>query len=230
VPVALRPDEPGTDPTMARQSNQQEDGQDAAQPRSRIAGAISRLLGIEPNETQDGNSHGTHDGNHDGAQNGAQHGAHNGAQVGAHDGVQDGAHNGNQDGTHDGASADPFRVFRSRDALIDLAPGERPPADAKVHAQALLVWLQADPELAGNWLRRSLLEKLYAGPFLEAVGWPPESWHTVAHHFNKLPGVKWRQKDNRKGSDRVGPSPREYWVPKPKAAVVELAAEKRKRA
>ena len=99
----------------------------------------------------------------------------------------------------------------------------------KVHAEVFFVWLQGDADLAGYWVRSSLLIKLYNGPFLEIMkglaNWSPKSWHTVAHHFRKLPGIKTRQKDNRKGWDRKeGSSPTEYWIPKPKAAVASASA------
>jgi hypothetical protein len=94
-----------------------------------------------------------------------------------------------------------------------------------------LTWLQGT-EAAGNWMRRSLLEKLYVGPFIHAIQEPAQAWLTVARHFRKLSGVKVRQKDLRVGMYREGgPSTAlDYWIPKRSASVVKLAAAERKRA
>jgi hypothetical protein len=84
-------------------------------------------------------------------------------------------------------------------------------------------------DLVEHWARRSLLQKLYDGPFLQdAVGWPAESWQTVAGHFRKLPGVKVRQRDLRGRANREGrPSTvTDYWLPKCSATVVDLAARR----
>jgi hypothetical protein len=100
--------------------------------------------------------------------------------------------------------------------VVDVAIGEADPIGPQDHAEAFLLWLQGT-ELAGEWVARSLLEKLYAGLFLadarQHFGWSPELWPSVAHHLRKLPGVKTRLLDGRKGHDRKGPSRTVYWIP-----------------
>jgi hypothetical protein len=135
------------------------------------------------------------------------------------DGFQAGGQPVGSNGSGNGLGYD-FSIGRISDTLVDLAPGERQLADAEAHAEAFLVWLQGDAEVGGNWIRRSLLEKLYAGPFVEIMaglsGWSPEPWPTVARYFRKRPGVKVRQKDLRGGAYRSGgPSTAtDYWIPR----------------
>jgi hypothetical protein len=87
-----------------------------------------------------------------------------------------------------------------------------------------LDWLEGT-EAAGNWMRRTLLEKLYIGPFIHGAQMPSQHWQTVARHFRKLSGVKVRQRDLRVGEYREdGPlTATDYWIPKRSASVVKLA-------
>ena len=201
---------------------------------ARLKARIARLLGVEaepPNKTHDGVQDGARDGDGDGAEHGHQDGLQNGlcnrvqhgALNGHHHWQQGGGDEGTPNGTLDG-EGQPFDIALIGDTLVDLPPDRCPPLDAKEHALSLLEWLQ-ETDMAGHWVRRSLLEKLYMGRFLREFGLSPEPWPTVAHHFRKLRGVKVRQKDGRKGSSRKGSSPLDYWIPK--SVVVERASVER---
>jgi hypothetical protein len=83
----------------------------------------------------------------------------------------------------------------------------------------LLLWAQGT-ELAGEWVARSLLERLYLGPFttevLQRFDWPQEPWSSVARYLRSMPGVKVRKRDGRRGPGRQGKARTDYWVPKPR--------------
>src|SRR5262245_16717513 len=96
--------------------------------------------------------------------------------------------------------------------LVDVPVGAPEPVDAHDHAEAFLEWLQGT-ELAGEWVGRSPLEKLYTGMFavemLTSAGRSSEAWRTAAHHLRELPGVKTRLHD---GRSRGGKSITVYWI------------------
>jgi hypothetical protein len=205
--------------------------------------AVNRLLGIVGDA---GNATGNKPGNEAGQQYGLQAGLSNGLRDGTDnvsqaggqpglqtvldDGFQGGGNDGPQPGNEDGNEYG-FQVGRIGDTLVDLEPGQEAPPDAEDHAVVFLTWLQGT-DAAGNWVRRSLLERLYAGPFIDDVQLPHEAWQTVARHFRKLSGVKVRQKDLRGAAYREG-SPStvtDYWIPKRSASVVKLFAAEHKRA
>src|SRR6185295_5247014 len=147
-----------------------------------------------------------------GAEHGVHHGPLGGGQVGSQGGSQVGATDGGEIG---------FRIARHDGAWIDVPVGEPEPVGAEAHAEAFLVWLQGTG-LAGEWLARTLLEKLYESLFttevLQHVGWEPEAWPSVARHLRSMPGVKVRRRDGRRGSGRQGKARTDYWVPKPRRA------------
>jgi hypothetical protein len=139
--------------------------------------------------------------------------------TGADSGPRDGAEHGTHDGGQVGADNVPdlgFRVARRNGVVVDVAIGEPDPVGPEDHADAFLLWLQST-ELAGEWVARSLLQKLYVGLFMADVmrfaGWTTEPWPSVAHQLRKLPGVKTRLLDGRKGHDRKGASRTVYWIP-----------------
>src|SRR5262249_34536335 len=90
--------------------------------------------------------------------------------------------NGVNDGLNDGVN-DGFRVARRDGFLVDFPIDELEPVDARDHAEAFIEWLQGT-ELAGEWVARSLLEKLYTGMFAAEVLAPAGRrrgvWRTVA--------------------------------------------------
>jgi hypothetical protein len=190
-----------------------------------LKGSVQQSVPDTGNETvrqtvrESDNEAGQHHGFSDGLSHVDQHGADNGLKAEPEPGPDDGRDDGPDYG---------FRIARVGDTLIDLAPGEEAPPNVAEHAQAFLLWLQGS-DLVEHWARRSLLEKLYIGPFLHAVGWPAESWQTVAGHFRKLSGVKVRNKDLRVGAYREGKptTVTEYWLPKHSVAVVKLAERQR---
>jgi hypothetical protein len=91
------------------------------------------------------------------------------------------------------------------------------PIGAEAHAEAFLLWLQGT-DLAGDWVARSLLERLYSSLFatevLQRFGWAPEAWDIIARHLRTMRGVETRKRDGRRGPDRQGKARTDYWVPK----------------
>jgi hypothetical protein len=155
---------------------------------------------------------------------GADSGATHGVEPGLHHGVLDGGQVGNEVGNQVGCQVGiddgddlGFRIVRHDGAWVDVAVGEPEPIGADAHAEMFLVWLQGT-DLAGEWLARSLLERLYGSLFttevLQRVGWTPETWGTVARHLRSMPGVKARLRDGRRGPGRQGKARTDYWVPK----------------
>lgn len=173
----------------------QHDQDELPAPRSRFARAISKVASLY----QDGVQHGKLNGNCDGISHGRE------------DGDQQGFHDDQSNGLVD----DGELVFVVQgDAVWALPPGYRPPPTAKEYAAAFVAFLQGLEPLPGRWISaHSLQHELYP-LFLQQIGWPPRPWLGVAHRFKKLGGVKKRQRDRRWGSDRVGGSPTEYFVPR----------------
>jgi hypothetical protein len=187
---------------------------------SPIARVINRLLGARHG---DGSAHMVHsgnsDGHHDGRDGGFQNGVHEGSRNGCNDGLPDGAHSGSNDGLCNGEPNgallyDPFEIRVGPDGtLIDCEPGECPQPGADEHAELYLLWLQ-DRGLGGERVTRSLLERLYTGPFLANVRLEPHNWRTVAMYLARLSGIKVLQRDQRRGPDRQGSSRRDYYIPR----------------
>src|SRR5262245_6776493 len=89
-----------------------------------------------------------------GAEREAHPGVHDGGQIGADLGTQVGGQAGADDGGQLG-----FRIVRHDGAWVDVAVGEPEPVDADAHAAAFVDWLQGT-ELAGDWVARTLLERI----------------------------------------------------------------------
>jgi len=125
---------------------------------------------------------------------------------------------GEQARTNDGGELG-FRIARHDGAWVDIAVGEPEPIGAEAQAEVFLGWLQGT-DLAGDWLARSLLERLYGSLFttevLQPGGWEPEAWSTVARHLRTMRGVQVRVRDGRRGPGRQGKARTDYWISRPR--------------
>jgi hypothetical protein len=166
--------------------------------RTGIGKAILKLAGLHRN--------GESDLAHDLAQRGHQDGYRNGQSDGVHDGTSDGNCDGNIDGNTNNYdifealasdSTVDLRFYLDGDSVVPLPAGYRPEPSATEHAREFLHYLQQIEELPGRWILTRHLQTTLYPRFLAQIGWSPQPWRTVAHHFAKLKGLKKRQQDRR---------------------------------
>ena len=198
---------------MAHQSSRLED--DELPQRRGIGWALRRLAGASLLD-RDGHHIGTGNGVRLGELKGKLHGTQGGHHPGQRNGHHCGTSSGADTGTLGGNQAtDPHLVLSISGDTVWLVPsGTRPLPNADEHAREFLSFLQRIELLPGRWISADTLQHHLYPEFLNYVRWPAQPWITVAKHFKRLRGVKKRQKDRRVGTERVGSTPTEYFVPK----------------